>query len=212
MQPQETSDQERSYDLFTLQASGRNPITVQVDLNQVPTEMEVDTGASISLTSKDTYEVISKQSQIESLQKTGVKLKTYTGEAVQILGIAHVNVKYGEVEHKWIIRVADWKGPNLLGRDWLSNLKLTIEGLHNLSTPSALQNVLSKHATVFSDKLGELKDVKMAIYGLHVPCHCGCPLKVVRYPSYADNNSREDNPQTSKCLCYTWAATANRDR
>ena len=99
VQPQETSDQELPYDLFTLQASGRNPITVQVDLNQVPTEMEVDTGASISLISRDTYEVISKQSQIEPLQKTDVKLKIYTDKAVQILGIAHVNVKYGEVEH-----------------------------------------------------------------------------------------------------------------
>lgn len=115
--PQETSDQERSYDLFTLQASGRNPITVQVDLNQVPTEMEIDTGASISLINRDTYEVISKQSQIEPLQKTDVKLKTYTGEAVQILGTAHVDAKYGEVEHKLIIHVVDGKGPNLLGRD-----------------------------------------------------------------------------------------------
>ena len=62
------------------------------------------------------------------------------------------------------IHVVDGKGPNLLGRDWLSNLKLTIEGLHNLSTPSALQNVLSKHATAFSDKLGELKGVKIKLH------------------------------------------------
>ena len=63
-----------------------------------------------------------------------------------------------------IIHVVDGKGPNLLERDWLSNLKLTIEGLHNLSTSSALQNVLSKHATVFSDKLGELKGVKIKLH------------------------------------------------
>ena len=63
-----------------------------------------------------------------------------------------------------IIHVVDGKGPNLLERDWLSNLKLTIKGLHNLSTPSALQNVLSKHARVFSDKLGELKGVKIKLH------------------------------------------------
>ena len=37
---------------------------------------------------------------------------------------------------------------------------------------------------------------RLHLDGSHVPCHCGCPLKVVRCPSYADNNSREDNPDT----------------
>lgn len=52
-----------------------------------------------------------------------VKLKIYTGELVWILGTANVEVTHGETKHNLVIH---GKGPNLMGRDWLSSLKLTI--------------------------------------------------------------------------------------
>ena len=150
--------------VFTLQSSDQNPITVQVELNQVPTEMELDTGASLSLINKSTYDSIASQSQIQPLQKSDVKLKTYTGEPVGILGATKVEVKYGEVKHNLVIHVVDVKGLNLMGRDWLSSLKLTVNGIHSLSTPSALQNILDKHTTVFSEGLGTLKGVNVKLH------------------------------------------------
>ena len=81
------------------------------------------------------------------MQKSEAKLKTYCGELVGILGEAKVEVKFGEIIHNLVIPVVDGKGPNLLGRDWLSSLKLTVNNIHNLSTPSAVQDVLDKHAT-----------------------------------------------------------------
>ena len=51
-----TSD--NSYDLFTVTESGQNPIIVQVTVNQTPIQMELDTGASLSLINKQTFDVI----------------------------------------------------------------------------------------------------------------------------------------------------------
>ena len=119
---EEPKEQDSSYHLFTLESNGQNPITVQVELNQVLTEMEVDTGSSLSLINKSTYDSIASKNHIQPLQKSKVKLKTYTGELVGILGTAKVEVTRGEVKHNLVIHVVDGKGPNLMGRDWLSSL------------------------------------------------------------------------------------------
>ena len=160
-----SEEQDSSYQLFTLESNGQNPITVQVELNEVPTEMEVDTGSSLSLINKSTYDLIASKNQIQALQKSKVKLKTYT---VEILGTANVEVTYGETKHNLVIHVVDGKGPNLMGRDWLSSLRLTINNINSLSTTSAVQGVLDTHATVFSDKLGTFKGAEVR---LHVDAH-----------------------------------------
>ena len=101
--------------------------------------MEVDTGASVSLIKKHIYDSIASKSHTQPLQKSEVILKTYTDELVGILGAA-------KVEHNLVIHVVEGKGPNLMGRDWLSNLKLTVNNIHNLSTPYAVQDMVARHA------------------------------------------------------------------
>ena len=91
------------------------------------------------------------------MQKSEVILKTYTDELVGILGAA-------KVEHNLVIHVVEGKGPNLMGRDWLSNLKLTVNNTHNLSTPSAVQDMVARHAIVFSEKLSTLKGTEIKLY------------------------------------------------
>jgi len=90
-QSDEPMEQDNSYPLFTLQSSDQNPITVQVELNKLPSEMELDTGVSFSFISKSTYDSIANQIP---LQKSNVKLTTYTDEPVGILGATKVKVKY----------------------------------------------------------------------------------------------------------------------
>ena len=76
---------------------------MQVELNQVLTEMEVDTGSSLSLINESTYDSIASKNHIQPLQKSKVKLKTYTGELVGILGTAKVEVTHGEVNHNLLL-------------------------------------------------------------------------------------------------------------
>ena len=86
--------------MFTIEGSSSNPIVVLVDINQVPVEMEVDTGVSLPLINKATYDRICSRSHTQALQTTNVHLKTYTGEALCILRTAKMLITYGEITQK----------------------------------------------------------------------------------------------------------------
>ena len=47
-----------TYNLFTIGGSGQNPIVVELTVNNLPVQMELDTGASLSLLNKQTYDKI----------------------------------------------------------------------------------------------------------------------------------------------------------
>ena len=49
------SDTDLAYSLFNVTQTSTKPLLVTVKLNQAPVDMKVDTGASVSLISKDTY-------------------------------------------------------------------------------------------------------------------------------------------------------------
>ena len=100
-QPTWTDDS--TYNLFTIAGSGQEPLLVEVTVNGSPVQMELDTGASLSLLSNSTYEKIPSL----QLQPTDVQLKTYTGEAV--LGEAKVTVNYGKQTQQLMVYVVKWK-------------------------------------------------------------------------------------------------------
>ena len=88
--------------------------------------MELDTGASLSLLNQQTYD------KIANLQLQPTDVQTYTREVLQILGEAKVTctVNYGEQTQQLVVYVVRGNGPNLLGRDWLSSLKVSIGNIH----------------------------------------------------------------------------------
>ena len=65
------------------------------------------------------------------------------------------------------MHVVDREGPDLMGRDWLRNLKVTLGEIHALGDSSALQEVLEKHSKRFCNKLGCLQGMKVK---LNVDC------------------------------------------
>ena len=107
--------------------------------------MELDTGASLSLLNKATYE------KIPGLQPTDVQLKTYTGEVVQILGEAKVYVVNGN-------------GPNLMGRDWISSLKVSIGNTHRLGMSNRLSEILRKYENVFTEGVSTFTGGKVTLH------------------------------------------------
>ena len=79
------------YTLFSLGKDQKNdPILVTVFLNGQKVEMQLDTGASVSIISETTYK--SLWSQPPKLSPSNVKLHTYTGEAIAVLGSLEVEV------------------------------------------------------------------------------------------------------------------------
>ena len=83
--------------------------------------MELDTGAAVSLISQETW-----QSRLHKipLKETDVRLKTYTGESIKVLGEAMVTVVYGEQEAKLPLLVVPGSGPSLLRRNCLKLIRL----------------------------------------------------------------------------------------
>jgi hypothetical protein len=159
-------------DLLSLYRLGRpespDPVMVDVIVNGGPVRMEVDTGAAVSVMSQSSYERIRGD---QPLRESGLKLKTYTGEIVTPRGVATVDVVYQDQQSQLPITVVAGNVPNLLGRDWLSKLRLKWEELfpmeRRMHVLEGLQGPVSKlvaeFPVVFGDKLGCLKNFQVNI-------------------------------------------------
>ena len=110
-------EEEDTYSLFKVTTPSSEPITLQLAINNVQVMMEVDTGASVSIISEGTYQRIQQRGEAIELQKSTVQLKTYTGESIEIRGMATVKVRYADREEGLFVYVVHGAGPNLMGRD-----------------------------------------------------------------------------------------------
>ena len=104
----ETKDQE-TYTLFSMAGKSR-PIVVSVSVNSKPIQMEVDTGAFLSIMSKDTF---NKEFSNQTLQPTTISLRTYTGECLTVLGTLEVQVEHNSQSAMLPVIVVKGDGPNL---------------------------------------------------------------------------------------------------
>ena len=80
------------YSLFQVQDEGRRPIVVTIEVEKRDIEMEVDTGAAVSLMSSSRYHSLYPDLP---LQKSKLILTTYTGEQLKLVGERQVEVNYG---------------------------------------------------------------------------------------------------------------------
>ena len=154
---------EDSYTLFSLGKDQKNdPILVTVFLNGQIIEMQLDTGASVSIISETTYK--SLWSQPPKLSPSNVKLHTYTGEAIAVLGSLEVEVVYKHQRARLPLLVAKGKGPSLIGRDWLQTLRLDWKEINAIyKSKSDLDVLLEQYSDVFGSQLGELQGIEADI-------------------------------------------------
>ena len=61
------------------------------------------------------------------------------------------------------MHVVDGEGPDLLGRDWLRDLKVTLGKIHALADSTALQEVLEKHSKLFCNEMGCLQGMEVKL-------------------------------------------------
>ena len=108
---------DESYNLFSIEGQSAVPIQVDVTVNQKPLKMELDTGASYSLISEDTYQSIWPEKDGPILQESSVKLHTYTGERVEVVGHIIVTVHCNNQTAELQLLVVKGKGPSLFGRN-----------------------------------------------------------------------------------------------
>ncbi|PIK43447.1 hypothetical protein BSL78_19692 [Apostichopus japonicus] len=124
--------------------------------------MEVDTGASMSIVSEETFKAIWPNKE---WHKTDIVLRTYTGAKVEILGETEVTVEYQRQKCKLRLIVIRGEGASLLGRDWLQKIRLDWNSFYvNNVTREHLSELLKAHSELFKEGLGLLKGTTAKIY------------------------------------------------
>ncbi|XP_039887198.1 uncharacterized protein K02A2.6-like [Simochromis diagramma] len=151
-----------------------DPYTVDMQIDGKKVNFEIDTGCCLTVMNEATIRETGKDSKPPSLQPIQIKLETYTGDPVKVIGATRVSVKYKQQKKHLPLVVVEGDGPSLLGRAWLEEIKLdwgevksspNNRKLHQVkTTEKTLQQVLSKHENVFKEELGTLKGMKAAIH------------------------------------------------
>ena len=157
------SDQDE-YNLFTVTSSTNKPLTVSLTLNGANSIMEIDTGAARSVISDKMFTQLWPKDLQPPLKPTNAILKTYTGENIKPLGVISVQVEVNNQKQQLELLVVPGNGPCLLGRDWLSHLRLDWAEIHHISHADSLQVVLDRHTTVFKESLGRVEGVTAKIH------------------------------------------------
>lgn len=79
---------------------------------------------SALLTSEETYRTLWLTASIPALSTTSIKLRTYTGEVIPVLGAVTVRIVYGTQVAEAQLLAVEGAGTSLLGRDWLNIIQL----------------------------------------------------------------------------------------
>lgn len=80
-----------------------------------------------------------------------LKLKTYTGQALRVLGSAQVEVRHRGTVKELPVVVVHGTGPDLLGRGWVKELCMKLEAIHNIKGVETMPEVLHQHAELFKE-------------------------------------------------------------
>ncbi|KAK7909596.1 hypothetical protein WMY93_014280 [Mugilogobius chulae] len=133
-------------------------------LEKKPVRMQIDTGTRVSLVSEVLYK---EKLQHLPLKETKLKLRTYTGGHVQVLGVVDVTVEHNNQKQVLPLHIVSGNRPALLGRKWLKKLKLNWQEVFMVvdKETSPLNEILKRYPKVFDGKLGSMKDitVKLAV-------------------------------------------------
>jgi hypothetical protein len=117
----DTSGESQAYKLHKLDKSSSDQIVVTMTLNGKNLEIEVNTGAALSVISEATRKAIFPK---EKLHLAEITLSIYTDEHMQVHGTLNVKVQHNNQEEKLKLVVVAGNGPSLLGRNWLKYILL----------------------------------------------------------------------------------------
>jgi len=155
---QEDNSSGDEYSLNAIHDEHSSPCTITLHINNTPVKMEVDTGAAVSIINEATFHRVQQSSCAScTLEPVSGKLKTYTGQDIAVLGAAQFIIRYKSTQLYLAVHVVSRTGPNLLGRDLITPLGVDLDNLkqiRSLKLASPLEELLDKHAPVFSQGLG----------------------------------------------------------
>ena len=150
---------------YIFNMDSRDPIILNIKINNISVPMELDTGASRTVFPQVSF---SKYFPDLKLKPSDVKLRKYGEIDIKVLGKAKVEVSIpGTQKHKFLnIIVVDDYGSILLGRDWLKEFDFSYKFNDNMTAnvnSICANSVLDEFPDLFSDKLGTFKLHKVHI-------------------------------------------------
>lgn len=159
------------------------PLVTTLDIDGRKVTMEIDTGAGFTIFSEKEW----RNHGSPKLEDTQVRLRTYTGQPVDITGKFVAEVSVHEQSKQLPILVAGGNRPSLCGRNWLRAMRLDwnqILQLTNHSDTIPHSNMLpdcfqKKFKNLFSTKLGKIRGlpVHLDLKAEAVPrCHRARPI------------------------------------
>ncbi|CAF1515164.1 unnamed protein product [Adineta ricciae] len=145
-------------------------VTMNLQVNDCSTEMELDTGALHTIIDKSTWQKIG----CPRIQPSKLQLRCYGGTILNIMGECLVNVKYDNRSMQLPVVVVQDPRPSLLGLNWIHRLKvdlnriifdtdMSVTGLHRILDDSDLQQIIHKHQNVLNTELGHCSKIKAHI-------------------------------------------------
>lgn len=141
------------------------PFQVKAVIGNKTVTFEVDTGCGVTLVPKHAFE--SFGGKMHELKPCKTKLKTYTGDAVKVVGETVIRVKIQGVEKELPLLVVENGGPNLLGRNWFVQFDMSglVQDLNYQSESNrTLSEILREHDGLFKEGLGTLKGFEAKIH------------------------------------------------
>uniref|UniRef100_A0A803JEW5 Gypsy retrotransposon integrase-like protein 1 n=1 Tax=Xenopus tropicalis TaxID=8364 RepID=A0A803JEW5_XENTR len=144
---------------------GDDGIHIKLEIDGHPVNMLLDTGASVSLISEFVYKNCLGGI---ALQNSLLHLTSYTGEKIPVLGEILAPVTYEGQSLTLPLVVVKGNRPTLLGRNWLKHLKLNWAKIFTIKQTEAtfhknLEQILSKHDSLFKEEFGSIKGLKATI-------------------------------------------------
>ena len=150
---------ETTWPVFTLTDSGKEykEMKVLVSIEGKPVDIEVNTGATVSIMPEKVWRKVLSAKRV---RKSNLKLRSYSGHEVPIIGEIDVRVVYGNQKAHLPIVVTKNEGPVLLGRNWLSVLKLNWSQIKTVSAKPVndVEQLTTQYA--FDDSLGTIKGAR----------------------------------------------------
>ena len=124
-----------------------------------PVEFELDTGAAVTVMSETKFLQLFPN---HSFEHSSIDLKTYTGEAMEIVGETTIRVSYADQEPKMLsLVVVAGCGPSLLGRNWLQHFVLDWRSVRAVLVDNdPLHRLLQDYSDVFREGLGTITPFK----------------------------------------------------
>ena len=98
-----------------------------------------------------------------TLEKPRVRLSTYTAEPIGVVGQFKVQVRHKDYIGEHDLYVVKGDGPSLIGRDWLTQIKLDWASVRQIAsdeTQSKVEELVGKYPTVFQSGIGAMRDFK----------------------------------------------------